>query len=198
MTPGVRKCALVAHVTSSVGWLGAVLTFVALAIAGVTSDDAGLVTSAYLAMAFVGWYVIVPFSLAALLSGVVQAIGTEWGLFRHYWIVIKLLLTIGASALLPLHLQVATRLSSLAVQQPFGVDDWRRLRLQIAVDAAAAVLVLVIATTLSVYKPWGRIEFAGAAANPRSVWGRYALTALAALVILAIVLHLTGSGARIH
>ena len=35
MTPGLRKFALTTHVTSSVGWLGAVGAFLALAIAGV-------------------------------------------------------------------------------------------------------------------------------------------------------------------
>ena len=39
---------------------------------------------AYLAMDLIGWFVIVPLSLASLLTGLVQALGTTWGLFRHY------------------------------------------------------------------------------------------------------------------
>ena len=50
MTPGLRKFALTTHVTSSVGWLGAVGAFLALAIAGVGSEDAQIVRAAYLAM----------------------------------------------------------------------------------------------------------------------------------------------------
>jgi hypothetical protein len=50
MAPGLRKVALTAHVTSSVGWLGAVATFLALALAGLTSKDAQLVQAAYLMM----------------------------------------------------------------------------------------------------------------------------------------------------
>ncbi len=38
MTPGLRKFARTAHVTSSVGWLGAVAGFLALAAAGLTSQ----------------------------------------------------------------------------------------------------------------------------------------------------------------
>ena len=68
--------------------------------------------------------------------------------------------------------------------------------MQIASDAAAAVLVLLIATTLSVYKPWGKIELFGTPVHQRSSWGRYALIAFAGLVVLAIVLHLTGIGGR--
>lgn len=39
MTPRLRKVALTAHVASSVGWLGAVVVFLAIAVVGVTSDD---------------------------------------------------------------------------------------------------------------------------------------------------------------
>jgi len=78
-----------AHVTLSAGWLGAVVAYLALAIAGLTSHDAGMVHAAYLAMNLIGQLIIVPLSLAALLTGLVQSLATEWGLFRHYWIVVK-------------------------------------------------------------------------------------------------------------
>jgi hypothetical protein len=64
MTAGVRKIALTTHVTSSVGWLGAVAAFLALAIAGVASNDSQLVRAAYLAMHLTTWFVIVPLSFA--------------------------------------------------------------------------------------------------------------------------------------
>lgn len=100
MSPGIRKLALTVHVTTSAGWLGAVAAFLALAIAGLTSQDAQMVRAAYLAMALTTWFVIVPLSLAALLSGLVQSLGTTWDLFRHYWVLVKLLLTIIATAVL--------------------------------------------------------------------------------------------------
>ena len=60
MTVGLRKLALTAHVTSSVGWFGAVAAFLALAIVGLTSPDPPVVRAAYLAMHLVTWFVIVP------------------------------------------------------------------------------------------------------------------------------------------
>jgi len=69
MTPSLRKFALTTHVTSSVGWLGAVGAFLALAIAGLGSQDPQIVRAAYLAMHLTTWFVIVPLSLAALLTG---------------------------------------------------------------------------------------------------------------------------------
>jgi hypothetical protein len=84
MTPRPRKFALTAHVACSVGWLGADVGFLALAVAGLTSQDAQLVRAAYLAMELTTWFVIVPLAFASLLTGLVQALGTKWGLFRHY------------------------------------------------------------------------------------------------------------------
>src|SRR5262245_41028834 len=103
MSPGLRKFALTAHITFSVGWAGSILPYLALAIVGLTSPDSQKVRAAYLSMELIGWYVIVPLSLAALLSGLVQSLGTAWGLFRHWWVLLKFLLTTAATAILLAH-----------------------------------------------------------------------------------------------
>lgn len=69
MKPSLRKFVLTAHITFSVGWFGAVAGFLSLAVAGLTSMNAQMVRSAYLAMELIGWFVIVPCSLASLLTG---------------------------------------------------------------------------------------------------------------------------------
>ena len=73
MTSGLRKFALTSHVTSSVGWLGAVVVSLALAIAGLTSRDPEVVRAAYLTLKVIGWFVLVPLSVASLLTGLVQS-----------------------------------------------------------------------------------------------------------------------------
>ena len=120
MTPGVRKFALTTHVTSSVGWLGAVGAFLALAVAGLVSQDAQIVRAAYLAMHLTTWFVIVPLCLAALLTGIVQSVGTPWGLFRHYWVATKLLLTVLATIILLVHTQPIDRVAAVAAQTTLG------------------------------------------------------------------------------
>jgi hypothetical protein len=159
MTPGLRKLALTAHVTCSVGWLGAVAVFLALAVAGLSSGDAQLVRSAYLAMELTGWFVIVPLSLAALLTGLVQALGTTWGLFRHYWVLIKFLITVVASVLLLVHMRPTTNLARAAAERTLSSSDLRGARIQLVADAGAALLALVVNTALSVYKPRGMTPY---------------------------------------
>lgn len=155
MTPGVRKLALTAHVTASVGWLGSVAAFLALAVAGLTSQDAPRVRAAYLAMEMTGWFVIVPLSFASLVTGLVQSLGTTWGLFRHYWVVIKLLINVFASVLLLVHMRPTTYLAGVAATTTLSTTDLRGLRVQLVADAGAALVILLVATVLSIYKPRG-------------------------------------------
>src|SRR5262249_26851699 len=142
MTPGLRKFALTAHVTFSVGWLGAVAAYLAVAIACLASQDPQVAQSGYFTMELTGWFVIVPLALAALLSGLVQSLGTEWGLFRFYWVVVKLVLTLGAVTILLMHMPGVARRSGVVAE---------------VLHAGGGLLVLLVTTTLSVFKPWGRI-----------------------------------------
>ncbi|MEV4483251.1 DUF2269 domain-containing protein [Micromonospora coxensis] len=159
MPPQLRKLALTAHVSTSVGWLGAVAAFGALALTGLTSRNAQLVNAAYPAMELVGWYVIVPLNLAALLTGLIQALGTQWGLVRHYWVLIKLVMTVLATVLLLVHMQPVGHMADAAVAGTAAGADLRPLRVQLLFDAGAAAVVLLVATTLSIYKPRGMTRY---------------------------------------
>jgi hypothetical protein len=98
-------------------------------------------------------------SFASLGTGLVSSVGTKWGLFRHYWILVKLLLTIVATALLLVHTQTIRRVAHAAAEVTLSTSDLRRLRIQLAADAGAALLVLLVNTTLGVYKPRGLTRY---------------------------------------
>jgi hypothetical protein len=151
----MRKLALTAHITASVGWLGAVAAFLALAIVGLVSEGEQQVRGAYLAMDAITKAVILPLSLASLATGVIQGLGTPWGIFRHYWVVFKLVINLLATLLLLVHMQPVGHLAEVAAQGPVAGDEHRELQVQLLFDAAAAVVALVLATILSVYKPKG-------------------------------------------
>ncbi|CAN5852423.1 hypothetical protein BH10CHL1_BH10CHL1_22860 [soil metagenome] len=159
MPPRLRKFALTAHVTVSVGWLGAVVSFLALAIAGLTSQDRQLVRAVYLAMDLITWFVIVPLAFASLLTGLVQSLGTTWGLFRHYWVLTKLMITILATGILLLHTQPIGLLADMAHTTTMSSAGVGRLQIQLVGDAGAALLALIVTTVLSVYKPRGLTRY---------------------------------------
>jgi hypothetical protein len=147
------------HVTCSVGFLGAVAAFMALAVAGATGRDVRMVSAFSLAMELVTSYVIVPMCLASLLTGLFQSLITPWGLFRHYWIVVKLLLTVLSTVVLLVHTKPIGLLARIAVATEGAGADVAGLRFQLAVASGAALLVLLAATVLSIYKPQGMTPY---------------------------------------
>jgi hypothetical protein len=159
MPPGLRKAALTAHITSSIGWFGAVAAFLALALAGVTSQDAQLERAAYLAMELTTRFVIVPLALVSLLTGVVSSLGTKWGLFRYYWVLLKLVITILATLILVVHTQPIELLAGVAATTAAFSAELRRQQLLLVVASAAALPVLLALTALSVYKPRGMTPY---------------------------------------
>jgi hypothetical protein len=159
MTPYVRKLSLTVHVVASVGWLGAVALFLALAIAGVVTANAELARAVYIAMRLAAWYVILPLGIASLVTGLIQSLGTRWGLFRHYWVLAKLLINVLATVILLLYMQSVGRLADAALEGDVGGHELQPLRVQAVVHATAALVVLLIATVLSVFKPRGLTKY---------------------------------------
>ena len=159
MTPRLRKFALTAHVSSSVGLLGAIAGFLALAVAGLTSQDAQMVRAAYLAMELTAWFVIVPLAFASLLTGLVQSLGTTWGLFRHYWVLAALFLTVLATIVLLLKMTLIGYVAGVAAEATLSSADLRAARTELVVHAAAGLLVLLVPAALSVYKPRGMTRY---------------------------------------
>ena len=158
MTPRLRRFALTAHIVASVGWLGAVTCVLALAVAGLTSDDFQTVRATYPAMEVAAWYVLLPLALASLLTGVVQSLGSKWGLFRHYWVVVKLVINLLATVVLLLYLETLDSLAHVAATS--SAADLSALRSASPVlHAAAALLLIVVATVLAVYKPRGMTRY---------------------------------------
>lgn len=153
MAPSIRKFALIVHLTVSVGWIGAVVAYLALGVSAVTSQDTDAMRSAYLAMDSIGWYAIVPLALAALLTGLVMSLGTPWGLFRHYWVLISLALTIFSTAILLLHMPTVDLLANVA--RAADGAQLRALGGDLFPHPSVGLLVLLVITGLNVYKPRG-------------------------------------------
>jgi uncharacterized membrane protein len=157
MTPGLRRLALTAHVAFSVGWLGAIGALLALAVTGLTSQDAQTVRGVYLVMEPAAWFVLLPLAFASLLSGVLQALGTAWGLFRHYWVLAKLVINVFATTVLMIYLETFRSMADVAADPSADLDAVRNP--SPVLHAGAALLLLLAATTLAVFKPRGMTRY---------------------------------------
>lgn len=176
MPSTVRKVALTTHVIASVGWLGAVAAFLALAVAAMRTTDAGTVRALYIAMEVLGVAVLVPLSLASFMTGLVQSLGTTWGLFRHYWVIAKLSITVLATGVLLLYLPTLRLFADVARSDTLSDDAALLPSLSPVLHSGAAVVVLVAAAVLAVFKPrgltpygWRRQQAVHTSANRRPV-----------------------------
>ena len=169
MGPRLRRAALAAHVTTSVGWFGAVLVFLAVALIGLSARDPLAVRGAYVLMEQASWLVLVPLACASLVTGVVQSLGTSWGLFRHYWVLFKLVLTVLATLVLLAYLPTFELMARTAADP--GADLAAVRNASPVLHAGAALLVLLAATVLAVHKPRGLTRYGWRKTRGRAATG---------------------------
>ena len=152
--PRLRKLVLVTHVGTSVGWLGAIAASLVLAVLALTVADPAVARAAYLVLEPLGWAALVPFSLASLITGVIQSLISTWGLVRHYWVLFKLLMNIVAAGVLLLYMQTLAALADLAGAATTAGAAVSPTPSPV-LHAGAAIVLLLLALVLSVYKPRG-------------------------------------------
>jgi hypothetical protein len=158
MSPSLRKFALTVHLTLSVGWIGAVAAYTGLDIAAATSQNAQTLRAAYVAMELIARSVIVPLALSSLLTGLVMSLGTKWGLFRHYWVLMSLLLTIFATVVLLVETRTINHFAGIAADPTTSREDLRALGSTLVHSVGGTVVLLVI-LVLNVYKPQGMTRY---------------------------------------
>jgi hypothetical protein len=154
MRPGFRKPALAIHLTVSVGWLGAVVAYLALDLTVATSPDPQLVRGAWQAMDLVVSSAIVPLALASLVTGLVMALGTKWGLFRHWWVLISFVLTVVATLVLLSEAGTVGRTADVAADPATSADTLLALQPTL-VHSVGGLVVLLVVQVLNVFKPQG-------------------------------------------
>jgi uncharacterized membrane protein len=156
MSQGARKLALSLHLTVSVGWIGTVIAYLALGLSAVRAKDSERVRAAWAAMELVGWYAIVPLAVGSLLTGLVLALGTKWGLFRHYWVSISFFLTLFSTVVLVLHMPTVSSTAEVArtadtqVLESLGGD---------LLHPAIGLGILLAVQVLNLYKPRGLTRY---------------------------------------
>jgi hypothetical protein len=213
LAPGLRRFTFTTHVTASVGWVGAVLVFMALAAIALSSPDERTVRGAYLVMAPAAWFILVPLAHASLISGILLSLGTPWGLIQHYWVVLKLGITVFCTVILMIYMGTFRQMAGVAADPVVELGLVRNP--SPLVHAILALILLLLAIWLAVYKPFGmtpygvrkldqRQRFAtptaiGPAAVPSIAASRmprwiYVVGIIAVVMMLLIVfLHLTGT-----
>lgn len=156
MAPGLRKAMLALHLTTSVGWIGGVIVYLALGVAAVNAVDDRTIRGAWIAMEIIGWYALVPLAVASLVTGIVMGLGTRWGLLRHYWVVISLVLTLVSVAVLLLHMPDVT--ANVTVARTATGPELAALGGDL-VHPSLGLVVLLVVQVLNLYQPRGLTRY---------------------------------------
>src|SRR5262245_41940226 len=164
--PALRRFTLTAHLTSSVGWMGAVLVFLGLSAIALSTQDERTVRGAYLVMAPAAWFVLVPLAHASLVSGVALSLGTPWGLIRYYWVVLKLGITLFSTVILMIYMGTFRQMAAVAADPVAELALVRNP--SPLLHSILALLLLCAATVLAVYKPFGVTSYGQRAQDWRS------------------------------
>ncbi|MFM7874879.1 MAG: DUF2269 domain-containing protein [Actinomycetota bacterium] len=144
---------LTLHLFSAVGWIGAIVAYIAVNIAALTSSSDTIVRGAFLILKPMLIYAITPLALTALTTGIVLALVTPWGLLRHRWVVASLWLTGLAVVLLVAHINGddITELTNIANDTSKPASS----NLGDLPNAIGGLVLVSIAFVLNVYKPRG-------------------------------------------
>ena len=96
-------------------------------------------------------------TFASLHTGIVQSLGTLWSLFRHYWLLFKLLITVFATIVLLMYMETFRFRARVAANPSADLGVVRNASPRL--HAALALLVLLVATVLAAYKPRGMTPY---------------------------------------
>jgi hypothetical protein len=108
-------------------------------------------------MAPAAWFVLVPLAHAALVSGIALSLGTPWGLFRHYWVALKLVITAFSTVILMIYMGTFRQMAGVAADPVIELGLVRNP--SPLLHAVLALVLLLTATVLAVYKPFGMTPY---------------------------------------
>ena len=157
-----RRLLVLVHLVVSLVWMGGGAANVVLGLTARLDPDGGLAAQqAHVAVHVLDLWLVIPAAFSALVTGLLLSWLTPWGFARHWWVLVKLVLTVG-----------------VIVFSTFGVGVWVELLLQhprspgwyptaLVAGGLANLVAFLVMTVLSHYKPRGLTPWATASPRPR-------------------------------
>ncbi|MFP5021512.1 DUF2269 family protein [Pseudonocardia phyllosphaerae] len=153
-----RQWLVFAHVAVSVGWMGAGAANVVLASAALAADPV-TAAAAYRFVDVIDWWLVIPAAFASLVTGIVVAVASPWGLARYWWVLTKLVLTIVVIVWSTFGVGVWVEQSIAAYA---GGDTASPVGTALVIGAGTNLAAFLFMTWASVATPWGRTPWAPA------------------------------------
>ncbi|WP_432939158.1 hypothetical protein ACQPXM_28855 [Kribbella sp. CA-253562] len=154
LTGKARKLTLVLHLASVGSWIGLDVAMAVLVFTAMGSDDPGTKSLSFPALELVTIWPMTISGLTCLVTGVLLAYGSNYGLTKYWWVVVKLGLNLLLSTLVLIALRPGVEEMADQARQPGAVLKATDLIFPPIVSPT----LLMVAVVLSVFKPWGRLR----------------------------------------
>lgn len=160
LTVKQRNWLLSLHIASGGLWFGTALCSVALLLSFRSLNDSTGLYGINLARNLLGEFVIVPSAILSVITGAFLCAFTNWGFFKHSWVMVKqvttlVLIVIGSIWLGPWTKEM-TAISDVAKSQALQNLQYLRLQENVVLGGALQTLALLIIIVISTVKPWSR------------------------------------------
>ena len=154
-----RQALLAFHAVTSAAWLGIAVMFVALSGLALNAANVRDAQTIYEAMALFDQTMLPMATMAATTSGFALGVTTKWGIVRHWWVAIKVLLSFAVLGIAFGFLHDALERSAAQAAQLAAVGgtvaDVTSSGQVVLWGFVLALLSLIGAMLLSIYKPRG-------------------------------------------
>jgi hypothetical protein len=157
-----RKGVLLVHIASAGVWLGIDVVMGVLVFTALLSDDDRTKALSFRALELVAVGPLLATGLVCLLTGILLGLSSKYGLVRYWWVAVKLVLSLLLTALVLVALAPEVAAAAERARQfdaglpaPLGIGN-------LIFPPIVSPTALLVAMTLAVFKPWGRIRSARA------------------------------------
>ena len=156
LSPRTRKTVLLTHIASAGTWLGMDLVLGVLVFTSFTAGDAPAAAAAASIASFTTWP-LVTVGLLTLATGVLLGLGSKYGLVRYWWVLVKLVLNVVLVTLVIVVLAPGTEVLAGTALESLAAGTAPELDATLVFPPIVSSMAVMVAMTLSVFKPWGRL-----------------------------------------
>jgi hypothetical protein len=153
-----RKLVLLVHIAAAGTWLGLDLVLGILVVTALgTGDPTGAGAAAASIAAFTTWPLAIV-GLVTLLTGLLLGFATKYGVVRYWWVLAKLVINVVLVVLVVLVLSPGVTALGEAGLDALATGAAPTVTTTLLFPPIVSSTAVIVAMTLSVFKPWGRLR----------------------------------------
>jgi uncharacterized membrane protein len=159
-TPAARKWLRFLHVLFSLSWLGGVLALGILIFFIPQPDTVTALVFQHVIFYRMDYFLVAPAAALSLLSGLLLCSKTNWGFFRHWWLIVKMTVTVFVIVFCTLVIAPIDQ-ELIELSHTFGLaalhnQTYLAKKMLGMIVNPVNIALLTFLAYLSFFKPWGR------------------------------------------